>query len=60
MSDTFISLVMGAGTAAFAYSKFGRSVGYTNTKSIIVFVAAIFLFVFLFFLTLLKYVIHLH
>jgi hypothetical protein len=60
MSDALIAFFLGAGTAAFAYSKFGRSLGYTNVRSIWLFTGAIFLFIFLLVLTLLRYIIHLH
>ncbi|HET7320065.1 MAG TPA: hypothetical protein VFI84_00590 [Candidatus Saccharimonadales bacterium] len=60
MSNAWISLFAAAGVAAWAYSVLGRRVGYGNSQSVWMLVGAAFVFVFLFFITLLHYVIHLH
>ena len=60
MSDTLLSFFMAAGAAAFAYSKLGRRAGYGNTQSIWIIVGVSFVLTFLFFITLLKFVLHLH
>jgi len=59
MSNVWISLFMAAGAAGWAYSKLGRRVGYGNTQNVWILTGAAFVFVFLFFITLLHYVLHL-
>ena len=58
MSDVLLSLMMAAGIAAFVYTKMGPRLGYGNAKNVWVVVGICFGLVFLVFITLLKYVIH--
>jgi hypothetical protein len=58
MSDTLLSLMLAAGVATFVYTKMGPRLGYGNTKSVWTVVGVCFGLVFLFSLTLLKYVLH--
>jgi hypothetical protein len=58
MSNVLISLIVGAGVAAFAYSRLGRRTGYGNTGNIYTIVGVTFAAGFLFFYVLLTYVIH--
>lgn len=60
MSNTFISLFMAAGVAAWVYSKMGRRVGYGNNQSVWTIVAVTFVLVFAFFFTLLTFVVNIH
>ena len=50
--------MMAAGIAAFVYAKMGPRLGYGNAKNVWVVVGVCFGLVFLVFITLLKYVIH--
>ena len=50
--------MMAAGIAALVYTKMGPRLGYGNAKSVWVVVGVCFGLVFLVFITLLKYVIH--
>ena len=47
-----------AGIATFAYTKMGRRIGYGNSGSVWMIVGVTFILTFLFFLTLLSYVLH--
>ncbi|HSX36706.1 MAG TPA: hypothetical protein VLG13_01120 [Patescibacteria group bacterium] len=60
MSNVVIALFMAAGVAGWTYSKMGRRLGYSNTQSVWLIVGVAFALVFVFFITLLHYVIHLH
>lgn len=60
MSNVLISLFLAAGAGAWAYAKLGRRVGYGNSQSVWLMVGVAFVLVFLFFITLLHYVIHLN
>ena len=52
--------MLAAGVAGWTYSKMGRRLGYSNTQSVWVVVGVAFALVFIFFETLLHYVIHLN
>lgn len=60
MSDVLIAFITAAGVGAFVYSKMGPRLGYGNVKNVWILVGVCFALVFLFMVTLLKYVIHLH
>ena len=59
MGSFWISIFMAAGVAGWAYSRFARRVGYGNTRAVWTIVGVAFVLVFLFFWTLLTYVVHL-
>ena len=50
---------MAAGGAGIVYSKFGPRLGYGNAKNVWLFTGFSFVLIFLFFITLLKFVIQL-
>jgi hypothetical protein len=54
------SLFLGAGVAAFAYTKMGRRVGYGNTANVWLIVGVVFVLVTIFCYTLMAYVLHIH
>lgn len=58
MSDTLVALFIGAGIATFVYTKIGRRLGVENGAKIWLITGISFVFVFIFTLTLLKYVLH--
>ncbi|HMH31059.1 MAG TPA: hypothetical protein VK534_01120 [Methylomirabilota bacterium] len=49
------SVFIGAGVAAFVYSRFGRRVGYGNTQNVAVTVGVVFVIATLVALTILKF-----
>ena len=59
MSPFLISLMLAAGSATFVYSKAGPRLGYGNTKNIWLITAITFGLVFLVFIILLTFIIHL-
>lgn len=60
MSNWIVALMLAAGVAGWVYSKMSRRLGYGNTQSLWIVVAAAFVAVFLFVWTLTRYVIPLH
>ena len=52
------SIFVGAGVAAFAYTRVGRRVGYGNTKNVWIAMAAIFVIVAAFFYTITAFIFH--
>lgn len=60
MSNVLISLFLGAGAAGWAYAKLGKRVGYGNSQNVWLLVGATFIFVFLVFLILLHFLLHLN
>ena len=58
MSSTLVALMFAAGVAGWMYSKMGRRLGYGNTQNVTVIVLASFVVAFLFFFTLLRYVLN--
>ena len=59
MTPTVISLMFAAGSAAFVYSKAGPRLGYGNTKNVWLITGIAFVMIFLVFIILFKFVIHL-
>lgn len=57
MSPLIISLMLGAGSAAFMYSWFGPRLGYGNSQNVWLVTGISFVFVFLVFYILLNFVI---
>lgn len=55
-----IAFFFAAGVAGWTYSKMGRRVGYGNTQNVAVIVAVTFVIAFLFFFTLLHFVLNMH
>jgi len=60
MSSALIAFFFAAGVAGWTYSKMGRRVGYGNTQNVTVIVAVAFVIAFLFFFTLLRFVLNMH
>jgi hypothetical protein len=56
--DLLYSLFFGAGVAAFAYSRMGKRVGYENSANVWMIVGVVFVLTFIFFLTILKFVLN--
>ncbi len=50
------SLFVGAGVAAFDYSKLGRRVGYGNTQNVLGIVGIVFVLSTIFFFTILRFI----
>lgn len=59
MSPFIISLMFAAGSAAFVYAKVGPRLGYGNTKNVWLLTGVAFGLIFLVFIILLTFVVHL-
>lgn len=60
MSSVLLAFFFAAGVAGWTYSKMGRRVGYGNTQNVAVIVIVAFAVAFLFFFTLLRFVLNMH
>lgn len=54
MNNFLVSIMFGAGVAAFVYSRFGRRVGYGNTQNQVILCLIVFVLVSAFFFTVLS------
>ena len=59
MSPFLLSLMLAAGSAGFVYAKAGPRLGYGNTKNVWLMTGISFALVFLVFIILLTFVVHL-
>jgi hypothetical protein len=60
MNGWIVALMLAAGVSGWTYSKMSRRMGYGNTRSLWIVVGVAFVLVFLFGLTLIRYVIPPH
>ena len=59
MNSNIISLILGAGAAAFNYHYIGKRLGYSNTKKVWITTVVVFVIAYLIFLSTLVWVFHL-
>jgi hypothetical protein len=56
--DLLYALFIGAGVAAFSYTRMGRRVGYGNTQNVIIVIGVIFVLATIFAYTVFKFVLN--
>jgi len=53
MNNVLVACMFGAGVSAFAYTRMGRRLGYTNTQNIVITCAVVFVIASIIFFTIL-------